>query len=257
MKRRARRRASAAGSGSPLRRGAEAGEAGEAIDPARLPSGDEKRRVVRAMFDSIAGRYDLVNRVMTFGLDVRWRRNAVKRLGLAPGSVVADLACGTGDLCRELAKAGMRPIGFDLSMGMLQAARCSAPLVHADIAALPLPAGRLDGAVCGFALRNLVDLPAFFAETARVLRPGGRIALLDASPPEGRVLGVAHRVYFNRVVPLIGGVLSDRRAYAYLPKSMAYLPPPKQLRAELETAGFRDVEREVFSGAQLITATHR
>lgn len=229
--------------------------AGAGIDPDRLPSGSEKRRQIRGLFDAIAPRYELVNRVITFGLDVRWRRRAVGRLGLPAGCLVVDLACGTGDFCRELAKAGQRPIGLDLSMGMLTHACCSAPLLHADALALPLRDGCADGATCGFALRNLVDLQAFFSETARVVRSGGRIALLDASPPANRLLRPLHAFYFNRVVPLIGGLLSQREAYRYLPKSMAYLPPTAELHAALAGAGFSGVEHQVFSGAQLTTAT--
>jgi len=230
---------------------------GLALDADLLPSGSEKRHQIRSLFDAIAPRYELVNRVMTFGLDARWRRKATEALGLPGGCKVVDLACGTGDLCRELAKAGHKPIGVDLSMGMLQAAICSAPLLHADVLALPLRDACADGATCGFALRNLVELPAFFAETARVVRPGGRIALLDASPPEMRLLRPLHGFYFNRMVPVIGGLLSQREAYRYLPRSMAYLPAWAEMRDALAAAGFDSIERRVFSGAQLITATRR
>jgi len=228
---------------------------GVTVDPEELPTGDEKRRAVRSMFDSIAPRYDLVNRIMTFGLDVRWRRRTVSDLGLPPGSVVVDLACGTGDLCREIQRRGSVSIGLDLSMGMLAAARTDAPLLHADILRMPLPDGVVDGATCGFALRNLVDLPEFFAELARVVRPGGRIALLDAAQPENRLLRFGHGIYFGKVVPMIGGLLSDGVAYRYLPKSLAYLPDWSVMSADLLTAGFHDVERRLFTGAQLITAT--
>src|SRR5262245_26525968 len=114
--------------------------------PASLPEGDEKVTAVRGMFDAIAPRYDLVNRIMTFGLDVRWRRLAVRSLALRAGSRVLDLACGTGDLCRELTIAGLRPTGVDLSFGMLAAARTSAPLVEGDALRLPVPAGAVGGA---------------------------------------------------------------------------------------------------------------
>jgi demethylmenaquinone methyltransferase/2-methoxy-6-polyprenyl-1,4-benzoquinol methylase len=224
-----------------------------------LPQGDEKVRAVRAMFDTIAPRYDLVNRIMTFRLDVRWRRLAVRSLSLPPGAVVADLAAGTGDLCIELDRQGMRPLSFDLSLGMLVADRSGAPRVEADVLRLPLPVGALGGAVCGFALRNLVDLPRFFAELHRVVRPGGRIALLDVATPPNAVLRAGHAVYFGRVVPLIGGLLSDPAAYRYLPKSVAYLPPPDTLVTELADAGFSSVGRRLLSGGitQLLTATRR
>ena len=237
--------------GSPIR------TEGVTFDPDHLPEGDEKREAVRSLFDSIAPRYDLVNRVMTFGLDVRWRRKAITALDLPGGSTVLDLACGTGDFCRETARAGMMPIGVDLSMGMLAAARTDAPLIHGDILQLPFPAAGADGATCGFALRNLVELPGFFGELARVIRPGGRISLLDAAEPDNRVLRWGHGVYFGKVVPRIGGLLSDRAAYEYLPKSLAYIPPWAELRDRIAAAGFVDIERTVFIGAHLITATRQ
>jgi demethylmenaquinone methyltransferase/2-methoxy-6-polyprenyl-1,4-benzoquinol methylase len=227
------------------------------IDPERLPEGDEKRAAVRSMFDTIAPRYDLVNRVMTFRMDVGWRKRTVRELDLDRGARVADLACGTGDLCRELVVHGLRPIGFDLSYGMLASARTGAPLAQADVLRLPVPDGSLDGVTCGFALRNLVDLDAFFVELARAVRPGGRIALLEVAEPPNPLLRFGHSVYFGRVVPLVGGVLSDPSAYRYLPRSVAYLPPPETMLGQLTDAGFDDVDRELLSTgvAQLVTAT--
>lgn len=222
-----------------------------------LPSGEEKVRAVRSMFDAIAPRYELVNRVMTFGMDAGWRRRSVRALGLAAGSTVVDVACGTGDLCRVLAGAGHRPVGADLSWGMLAAATTPSPLVQADALRLPLPDAAVDGATCGFALRNFVALPPFLAELARVVRPGGRIALLEVAEPEQRMLRAGHRLYFGRVVPRIGGLLSDRDAYRYLPQSVAYLPPPAELVAMVVAAGFPDAERRLLSGGivQLLLGT--
>jgi len=222
-----------------------------------LPQGKEKARRVRDMFDAIAGRYDLVNRVMTFGMDVGWRRRAVRELRLPGGALVADLACGTGDLCRELSRDGYRAIGFDFSLGMLAKATTDVPLVQADVLRLPLADRSVDGATCGFALRNVVDLDAFFAEIARVVRPGGRISLLEASQPDGPLMRAGHAVYFRRMVPMIGGLLSDREAYAYLPKSMAYLPPVTEMVAAVRDAGFPDAERVPLSGgiAQVLAGT--
>jgi demethylmenaquinone methyltransferase/2-methoxy-6-polyprenyl-1,4-benzoquinol methylase len=222
-----------------------------------LPEGEEKVRAVRAMFDAIAPRYDLVNRIMTFGLDIRWRRRAVHALDVGPGATVVDLACGTGDLCREVAAAGYRAVGVDLSLGMLRHARTDAPLVQADALRLPLSDGAVDGVVSGFALRNFVALAPVFAELARVVRPGGRISLLDVAEPTNPVLHAGHAVYFGRIVPRIGGALSDRAAYRYLPRSVAYLPPPAVMVDLLEEAGFGSVTRTPLSGgvSQLFVAT--
>lgn len=222
-----------------------------------LPTGDEKATAVRSMFDTIAPRYDLVNRLMTFGMDRGWRRQAVRSLTLDPGSTVIDVACGTGDLCRDLTRAGHRGIGIDLSSGMLHHARTSAPLVHGDGLRLPFPDGRLDGAVSGFALRNFVALDPLLAELSRVLRRGGRIALLDVATPANPLVRTGHAIYFGHVVPRIGGLLSDGAAYRYLPRSVAYLPPVADLLNEVRRAGFVAVERRLLSGgiSQLITAT--
>jgi demethylmenaquinone methyltransferase/2-methoxy-6-polyprenyl-1,4-benzoquinol methylase len=212
------------------------------------------------MFDSIAPRYDLVNRIMTFRMDVGWRRKTVRALALAPGATVLDLACGTGDLCRELGEQGLRPIGADLSFGMLSAARTDAPLLQGDVQRLAIRDGAVDGVTCGFALRNFESLPPFFAELARVVRPGGRVALLDVAEPPNRFLRWGHGVYFGRVVPLIGRTFgSDAAAYRYLPRSVAYLPAPGVMLGQLAEAGFVDVERQLLSTgiAQLITATRR
>ncbi|MGH9275352.1 MAG: ubiquinone/menaquinone biosynthesis methyltransferase [Acidimicrobiales bacterium] len=227
--------------------------------PETLPEGEEKVAAVRGMFDAIAPRYDLVNRIMTFRMDVRWRKRTVRSLGLRPGAVVVDLACGTGDLCRELAAQAARPIGIDLSFGMLAAARTEAPLLQGDALRLPLPDGSADAVTCGFALRNFASLPPFFAELNRVVRPGGRIALLEVAEPPNRLLRFGHGIYFGKVVPLVGGLLSDPAAYRYLPRSVAYLPEPATMLAELADAGFADVERTLLSVgiAQLVTATRR
>ncbi|MCB9373641.1 MAG: ubiquinone/menaquinone biosynthesis methyltransferase [Microthrixaceae bacterium] len=209
------------------------------------------------MFDTIAPRYDLVNRLMTFRMDVGWRRATVRELSLDDGSVVLDLAAGTGDFCRELEAAGLRPVGFDLSFGMLAAARTDAPLAQADALRLPVRTGAADGVTCGFALRNLVELDGFFDELARVVRPGGRVALLEVSEPPNPVLRWGHSVYFGSVVPRIGGLLSDAAAYRYLPRSVAYLPEPEVMLRRLAEAGFAGVQRRLLSTgiAQLLTAT--
>lgn len=224
---------------------------------APLPTGDEKVVAVRNMFDSIAPRYDLVNRLMTFGLDVAWRKQTMGALQLKPGSLVADLACGTGDFCREIRKRGHVPLGFDLAYGMLAAARTDAQLVHADALRLPLVDDAVDAVTCGYALRNFVDLPLFFAELARIVRPGGRIGLLDVGTPRSALIGRGYNFYFGKVVPRIGGLLSDPAAYSYLPRSVAYLPPTETMIADLEEVGFTSVEHRELTGglSQLFTAT--
>ena len=209
------------------------------------------------MFDTIAPNYDKVNRIMTGRLDVRWRRTTVDALGLAPTSIIADLAAGTGDLVYELQGHGMSAIGVDLSMGMLAAAPKPFPRLQGDALSLPFPDDSLDGVTCGFALRNFESLPLFLAELARVLRPGGRIGLLEVGQPSNPVLKAGFDLYFGKVVPKIGARFSDARAYAYLPRSVDYLPPPAETLRLIADAGFdRSHHRQLTGGlAQLFTAT--
>ena len=226
---------------------------------AELPIGERKARAVEEMFDRIAPRYELVNRVMTFGLDASWRRRAVCELHLEPGARVVDLGCGTGDLCRVLGRAGLRAVGVDMAAGMLARAHTSAPLVRADALHLPLGNASVDGAISGFALRNVVDIGACFGEAARVIRPGGRAVFLEVSEPPSPLVRRAHALYFRRIVPMIGGLLSDRRAYQYLPASTAYLPSPDELLRLLSDAGFVRCHRvQLGAGAaQLLIGTRR
>ena len=230
-----------------------------AWDTQELPQGDAKAKVVQNMFDAIAPRYDMVNRIMTFRLDTRWRKIAVRKLALSKGARVLDLASGTGDLCVDLRKAGLTPLSFDMSFGMLAVDHSNAPRVQADILRLPIATQSVDGVTCGFALRNLVDLNVFFHEIARVTKSGGRIALLDVSTPTNPLIRWGNSVYFGKVVPRIGGLLSNRAAYNYLPKSVAYLPSPEQLVTMLQDAGFEHVRHEQLSGGltQLMHATKK
>ena len=213
--------------------------------------------MVRNMFDAIAPRYDLVNRIMTFRLDTRWRRRAVRDLALPANSTVLDLASGTGDLCIDLRRAQLLPISIDLSFGMLSNDRSNAPRAQADILRLPMPPQSVDGIICGFALRNLVDLEIFFAECARVIRPGGRIALLDVGVPHNPLVRFGNNIYFGKIVPKIGALLSDAAAYRYLPRSIAYLPDRSVLVAQLQRAGFADSTHTQLSGGltQLMVGT--
>ena len=232
---------------------------GLGFDPdAPLPEGKDKQAFVRSMFDSIAPRYDLVNGLMTFGLDAPWRRRTLELLEVGPASVVVDVGCGTGDLARSLRERGQKAVGVDLSFGMLRAAHAGgAPLVQADAVALPFPTGAVDAVVSGFAVRNFADLNGTLNELGRVLRPGGRLALLEVGEPHGRLLRLGHRIWFTHAVPMIGALFSDGAAYRYLPRSVAYLPSFDEFVSMLEKAGFSQVRHHPLSGciAQCLTAT--
>jgi demethylmenaquinone methyltransferase/2-methoxy-6-polyprenyl-1,4-benzoquinol methylase len=226
--------------------------------PAPLPAADEKARAVEAMFDRIAPRYDLLNHLMTGGLDVRWRRRAVAELRLPRGALVADLGCGTGELCRELHRAGYRSVGVDTSAGMLARAHGAERFVRADILDLPLGAASVDGVTSGFALRNVTDIGRCAAEMARVVRPGGRLAVLDLA--EARpVTRWIRSTWVERVVPRLGDLLSDGAAYRYLPASTAYLPDGTALVGIFREAGFPDTRRILlgFGTVQLLVGTRR
>lgn len=222
-----------------------------------LPTGPAKQRIVREMFDTIAGRYDLLNAVMSLGLDGTWRRRCLEHLDLPRGSTVLDVACGTGDLWHGLERRGMQAVGLDLSVGMLSHAHNATRLVLGDALASPLRPGSFDGAVSGFALRNVVDLGALFDELARVLRPGGRISLLDLGEPEQLLVRLGHRLWSNHIVPRLGALFSNASAYEYLPHSLAYLPPAGEMARLLSKAGFTGTEHVPLSGgiSQLYVAT--
>jgi demethylmenaquinone methyltransferase/2-methoxy-6-polyprenyl-1,4-benzoquinol methylase len=214
-----------------------------------LPQGVEKTEHVRKMFDAIAPRYELVNKLMTFGLDARWRRRAVSDLRLTQNSVVLDVAAGTGDFTRELRRQGQRAVATDLSFNMLFTGRGVPARVQADASLLPFRRASFDGVTCGYALRNFTDLGASFDEMARVLRPGGRLSLLEVAEPNSGLWRLGFRFWFRKVVPFIGSLVSDRAAYHYLPASTAYLPSASEITAMLNRAGFSAVNnRRVMGG---------
>ncbi len=226
-----------------------------------LPADTEKAAMVEAMFDRISPRYDLMNRLMTFGIDRRWRRRAISALALRPGSRLLDLACGTGDLAREARQLGARVVGIDFSAGMLREARdrgLGFALVRANALALPLAARSCDAIVSGFALRNFTNLERVFAESARVLKPGGRIALLEVDSPQSVLLRLGHRIYFHNLLPILGRLIADRDAYSYLPSSTAYLPGEAELFAMLRAAGFEQLTKQrLLGGAAQLVSAHR
>ena len=226
------------------------------------PEVSAKAAVVKAMFDRIAPRYDLMNRLMTFGMDRRWRRDAVEALALPRDSRALDLACGSGDFCADLARIGVRAVGLDFSDEMLRVARakrrsaCS-NLIRADALRLPLRAGSFDAVVSGFSLRNFANLEDPFRECFRILKAGGKIALLEVDTPASPLLRTGHRIYFHKLVPLVGRLV-DRDAYAWLPSSVSYLPDEARLMAMLTDAGFRDLnKRRLLGGAVQLITGHR
>lgn len=226
----------------------------------RLPLGDEKAQMVQTMFDRIAPKYDLMNRLMTFGMDRSWRRKTLEAVAVGPNDVLLDLGCGTGDLSELSVSLGASVIGLDVSRAMLRQARnrlIRAMFVRADAEQIPLADSSVSVVVSGFTLRNFVNLEAVLNEVRRVLTPTGRIALLEVSAPHYQPLRGFHAIYFAKIVPRLGALLSDNEAYSYLPLSVSYLPPNEALLAMLERVGFDRIERTplFFGSAQLITGT--
>jgi demethylmenaquinone methyltransferase / 2-methoxy-6-polyprenyl-1,4-benzoquinol methylase len=208
---------------------------------------------VERMFDRIAPVYDVMNRVMTAGLDQRWRRETVRAV-VEPGDRVLDAACGTGDLALIAAEAGGEVTGLDFSERMLERARRKGPeldWVRGDLLALPFADATFDSATVGFGVRNVADLPAAIVELRRVLRSGGRLGILEITRPRGP-LRFFYSLWFDRVVPLLGKVLPGGEAYTYLPASVRRFPGPDDLAAQLE--GFREVRYRLFAGG--IVALH-
>jgi len=215
----------------------------------RSPGPPEQKRRIRSMFDSVAPRYDLLNHLLSAGIDRRWRARAVRALELEPGHVLVDLCTGTGDLGFAAAKAGAEVVGVDLSRGMLvrgaaKTSDGSAALrfVQGDAERLPLAAASVDRAAVGFGIRNCSRLEVALAESARVLKPGGRLVILEFTTPPGRLWRSLYHGYFHAVLPRIGGWVSGHpEAYAYLPDSVSGFPDPERLSALMENAGFSRV----------------
>jgi demethylmenaquinone methyltransferase / 2-methoxy-6-polyprenyl-1,4-benzoquinol methylase len=211
---------------------------------------------VRSMFDRIAPFYDVMNRVMTAGLDQRWRRLTAEAV-VRPGDRVLDACCGTGDLALADLRAGAeKVVGVDFSPSMLDRARrksTEVEWVQGDMLALPYPDGSFDAVTVGFGVRNVDDLEAGLRELRRVLRPGGRLGVLEITRPRG-VLRPFFRLWFDVLVPLAGKVLPGGKAYTYLPASVRRFPGPEDLSAALERSGFGGVRYRLLAGG--IVALH-
>jgi demethylmenaquinone methyltransferase / 2-methoxy-6-polyprenyl-1,4-benzoquinol methylase len=220
-------------------------------------SGTLPETQVRAMFDRIARVYDRMNSVMTAGMHHRWRRRAVDLAQVGPGSRALDVATGTGDLAIELRARGAEVIGLDFSERMLELAREKAPgieFVQGNALELPYPAASFDAVTVGFGARNFSDLDRGLAELARVLRPGGRVVILEITSPQRPPLSWFFRLWFDRAVPALGRLAGDSDAYTYLPSSVRRFPGPRELGAKLAAAGLADVRWVLTAGG--IIAIH-
>jgi demethylmenaquinone methyltransferase/2-methoxy-6-polyprenyl-1,4-benzoquinol methylase len=232
----------------------------------RIPSRetDQFATEVRGMFDRIAGVYDLMNTAMTAGLHHRWRERAADRAELAPGDRALDLCCGTGDLALELAGRvgpGGEVVGCDFSEPMLELARAKAAergaavgFEWADALALPYEDSSFDAVTVGFGVRNLSDLNRGLAEMSRVLRPAGRLVILEMTQPQRPPLSTFFSLWFDRIVPGLGSLAGDRDAYTYLPQSVKRFPAPYGLAARMDAAGLERIRWTVLAGG--IIAIH-
>jgi demethylmenaquinone methyltransferase/2-methoxy-6-polyprenyl-1,4-benzoquinol methylase len=226
---------------------------------AQARSGTLEEGQVRAMFDRIARVYDLMNSIMTAGLHHRWRSRAADLAHVGPGASALDVACGTGDLAIELARrtGGGEVVGADFSDAMLDRARGKSAAVRwewADALALPYPDDSFDAATVGFGARNFSDLDRGLAEMARVVRPGGRVVVLEITTPQRPPLSTFFALWFDRVVPALGRLAGDPDAYAYLPSSVKRFPRPPELAGRMAAAGLGDVRWILTAGG--IIALH-
>jgi demethylmenaquinone methyltransferase/2-methoxy-6-polyprenyl-1,4-benzoquinol methylase len=212
---------------------------------------------VEAMFDRIASVYDLMNSVMTAGMHQRWRERAVDVANVGPGSRALDVATGTGDLAIALRQRGANVIGADFAARMLEIARKKAPDIEfrtGNALALEFPDDEFDAATVGFGARNFDDLDRGLSEMARVVKPGGRVVVLEITTPQRPPLSFFFRLWFDSIVPLIGRIAGDPDAYEYLPNSVKRFPGPRDLAARMAGAGMTDVRWILTAGG--IIAIH-
>ena len=235
------------------------------MSPVSTPEEVEFATQVRGMFDRIAGVYDLMNTAMTAGLHHRWRERAADRAALAPGDLALDACCGTGDLAFELARRvepGGRVIGSDFAEQMLDLARKKATergvesvrFEFGDAMALSYDDETFDAVTVGFGVRNLADLDRGIGELTRVLKPGGRLVILEITNPRRPPLSTFFGLWFDRIVPLLGTLAGDRDAYTYLPESVKRFPPPEGLALVMDRAGLGGIRYTVLAGG--IIAIH-
>jgi demethylmenaquinone methyltransferase/2-methoxy-6-polyprenyl-1,4-benzoquinol methylase len=242
----------------------EASEQSTAAGPRPQRDSEEFSSEVRGMFDRIAGVYDLMNSAMTAGLHHEWRTRAVQQARVGPGSDALDICCGTGDLSLELRRAigpDGRVVGSDFSEPMLDLARAKSgeqglPVEFgwADATDLPYGDDGFDAVTVGFGARNLADLDKGLGEMARVLRPGGRVVILEITRPTREPLSSFYSLWFDRLVPLLGQAAGDVDAYSYLPESVRSFPQPRELAEKMDAAGFTDIRWLLLAGG--IIAIH-
>lgn len=221
-----------------------------------LPQPDDKARYVNAMFSDIAARYDVMNRLMTFGLDQGWRRWATRQIATPTMRRVLDVGSGTGDFLPilEAAMPHIQTVGLDFTFAMMAAGQAkrdqdttNSSFVNGDGMELPFSDGAFDAVTTGFTMRNVLDIKQAFAEMARVTKSGGRLACLEVARPKNPLVRWGHQFYFNNIVPIIGGIVgSNSKAYTYLPQSASVFPQPPELARIIEAAGWRDVRWEVL-----------